>query len=184
MENFDDITLMREIQDGNRNAFSVLVNRHAKYFYAIAYRFVNNRETAEDIMQTAFLKLWEKPYKFDCDGSAGFKTWFARCVINLCHDNHRSYRPVKSLDDTQIADARMNAAEITEKQHRFVALNNAIKKLSTTQQTAITLGVIQDMKYGDVAEIMKKSVGAVKVLVNRAKAQLEISMKEQGYGME
>ncbi len=181
MEQFDDISLMIEIQNGNRGAFSVLVERHSKYFFAIAYRFVNNRETAEDILQTAFLKLWERPHKFDCDNGAAFKTWFARLVVNLCNDDRRARRPVANIDDFEVADTRESAADIVEKQRKFIILENAVKKLKTQQRTALTLGVIGDMKYADVAKIMKKSEGAVKVLITRAKDQLKYMLKGQGH---
>ena len=183
VEQFDDIYLMREIQGGNRGAFSTLVNRHSKYFFAITYRFANNREIAEDILQTAFLKLWQRPYKFDCDGGAGFKTWFARVVVNLCLDDRRARKPVRDIDKMEIADGRDGAPELIEKHQKIAALHCAIRKLSTAQQTAINLGIMNDMKYSDVGKIMNKSEGAVKVLINRAKVQLEISMKEMGYGM-
>ncbi|MCL2748588.1 MAG: RNA polymerase sigma factor [Alphaproteobacteria bacterium] len=181
MESFDDISLMQEIQNGNRGAFSILVNRHSQYFFAIAYRFANNRDTAEDILQNAFLKLWERPYKFDPDGAAGFKTWFAKVVINLCLDDRRARKPIVVLDDSEIPDDRDSAADIIDRQRKYIALNNAIKKLPAAQQTAINLGCIEDLKYEDVGKIMKKSTSAVKVLIMRAKEQLKISMKEYGY---
>ena len=181
MESFDDTSLMQEIQNGNRGAFSILVNRHSKYFFAIAYRFANDRDAAEDILQNAFLKLWERPHKFDPGGAAGFKTWFARVVVNLCLDDRRAQKPVAALDNAEIEDGRAPAAEEIDRQRKFLALNNAIKKLSKDQQAAINLGCIQDLKYEDVGKIMKKSTGAIKVLVLRAKERLKILMKEQGY---
>ncbi|MCL2339034.1 MAG: RNA polymerase sigma factor [Proteobacteria bacterium] len=185
MEDFDDNSLMREIQNGNRGAFSILVERHSKYFFAIAYRFLNNRETAEDILQTAFLKLWERPYKFDCDGAAGFKTWFAKCVVNLCLDDRRARRPVGDIDDYEIADDRTDVSGTAEKRREYIALENAVRSLSPPMRTVVTLGLIQDMKYEDVGKIMKKSTGAVKVMISRAKEKLTTMMKEQGYdGME
>jgi len=184
MAHFDDVSLMREIQNGNRGAFSELVGRHSKYFFAIAYRFANNRENAEDILQTAFLKLWERPYKFDCDGPAGFKTWFAKCVVNLCLDARRARRPSTNIDDYEIADARMDIAGAVEKRQEYAALENAVRTLSPPQRTAVVLGLAQDMKYAEVAKIMGKSEGAVKVIINRAKEKLKSMMKEQGYDLE
>ena len=59
----DDHELLALIQDGSHDAFAVLVQRHTERFYRLAYRYVQNRETAEDIVQDAFLKLWEDPGK-------------------------------------------------------------------------------------------------------------------------
>lgn len=181
MQHFDDLSLMREIQNGNRAAFSALVNRHSKYFFAIVYRFVNNRDTAEDILQTAFLKLWERPYAFDAERGVEFKTWFARVVVNLCRDDRRARRPVANIDDYEIADDREHMADTIDRSRKQMALQRAIAKLSMPQRTAINLGVLGEMQYTDVARVMGKSEGAVKVIVNRAKEQLRFLIKEQGY---
>ena len=54
----DDHDLLALIQDGSHDAFAVLVRRHTERFYRLAYRYVQTKETAEDIVQDAFLKLW------------------------------------------------------------------------------------------------------------------------------
>lgn len=180
MEHLTDESLMELIQDGNRDAFTVLVNRNSKYYFAIVYRFVGNRELAEDILQTAFLKLWEKPYQFDA-ARASFKTWFARGVVNICIDDRRARKYVKNIDDFEIADHRMSAPDMIEKRHKYQVLQNAINKLSANYRTAINLGVINEMQYCDVAKIMKKSEGAVKVLINRGREQLRNIIKGGGY---
>lgn len=184
MQHFDDLSLMREIRGGNRAAFSVLVNRHSKYFFAIVYRFVGNRDTAEDILQTAFLKLWERPHKFDPDRGVEFKTWFARVVVNLCRDDKRTRRPVANIDDYEIADDRAHVSDIIDTARKQMVLQNAIAKLSVPYRTAINLGVLGEMQYADVAKIMGKSTGAVKVMVNRAKEQIKCMVKEQGYELD
>ena len=60
----DDGELLGLIQSGSHYAFGVLVRRHTERFYHLAYRYVQNRETAEDIVQDAFLKLWEEPSRW------------------------------------------------------------------------------------------------------------------------
>jgi len=179
--NDDDISLMREIMGGNRGAFDTLVRRHQNYFFAIAYRFMNNRDAAEDVLQTAFLKLWERPYKFDPDGAAGFRTWFARVVVNQCRDAIRARRQTADIDDMDIADSRPMAADLIDRERKIRALQAGIAKLSPDQRTAIVLGWVQDMKYAEVGTIMKKSESAIKVTILRAKEKLRVHMKENGY---
>ena len=59
----DDEELLALIQDGSQQAFSVLVQRHTERFYRLAYRYLQNKEAAEDVVQDAFVKLWEDPGK-------------------------------------------------------------------------------------------------------------------------
>src|SRR5437762_13353109 len=82
----DDQQLLARIQDGSHPAFSELARRHAERFYRLAYRYVQSKEMAEDIVQDAFLKLWEDTRKWQPDRNTRFTTWFYRIVVNLCLD--------------------------------------------------------------------------------------------------
>ena len=56
-----DNELLALIQDGTGQAFAVLVERHTDRFYRLAYRYLQSKAAAEDVVQDAFLKLWENP---------------------------------------------------------------------------------------------------------------------------
>ena len=66
----DDHELLALIQDGSSQAFALLVERHTERFYRLAYRYLQNKEAAEDMVQDAFLKLWEE----SGDMAAGART--------------------------------------------------------------------------------------------------------------
>ena len=61
----DDESLICRIQEGSHEAFATLVDRHSNRFYRIAYRLVSSKDDAEDIVQEAFLKLWDRPNLWD-----------------------------------------------------------------------------------------------------------------------
>ena len=85
----DDETLVCRIQEGSHEAFTILVNRHSNRFYSIAYRLVSSKGDAEDIVQEAFLKLWNRPNLWDPGKGAKFTTWSYRVVINLSLDHRK-----------------------------------------------------------------------------------------------
>ena len=85
----DDEFLIRLIQEGRHDAFAEIVNRHSKKFYNIAYRLIFEKDDAEDIVQEAFIKLWEKRLTWNPRNEAKFTTWFYRVVLNLCIDHNR-----------------------------------------------------------------------------------------------
>ena len=60
-ESPDDESLLERVGEGDRAAFAVLVRRHSDRYYRLAYRYTARREEAEDIVQAAFIKLWETP---------------------------------------------------------------------------------------------------------------------------
>ncbi len=85
----DDNAILQKIQDGNHHAFAELVARHTRRFYSISYRFLFNKNDAEDIVQKAFIKLWENPESWKAHRKTKFTTWFYRIIVNLCIDDNR-----------------------------------------------------------------------------------------------
>ena len=59
----EDNELLALVQDGSHPAFAELVRRHTERFYRLAFRYLQNKQAAEDVVQDAFLKLWEDPKK-------------------------------------------------------------------------------------------------------------------------
>lgn len=100
----DDHELLALVQEGSHPAFAELVKRHTERFYQLAFRYLQNKEAAEDVVQDAFIKLWEDPSKWQADRNTKFTTWFYRVVVNLCLDWQKRKRPVE-LTDEDAADA-------------------------------------------------------------------------------
>ncbi len=71
-----DESLMRLIRQGSHQAFAILVRRHTDRFFAAAFRMAGNSSMAEDMVQDAFLKIWNKPDQWKDDTSATITTWF------------------------------------------------------------------------------------------------------------
>jgi RNA polymerase sigma-70 factor (ECF subfamily) len=94
LSDLDDELLVYEIQEGSHDAFVELVGRHAKRFYGVAYRLLFSKNDAEDAVQQAFLRLWERRSFWDSHKGAKFTTWFYRVVVNLCLDNKRRKKPM------------------------------------------------------------------------------------------
>src|SRR5918992_1738578 len=129
----DDHELLALIQKGSRQAFAALVQRHTERFYRLAYRYVQNRETAEDIVQDAFLKLWEDPGRWQPERNSKFTTWFYRIVVNLCLDWQKKKRPLALDEELPLADERETpetAMIQTQEQH---VLEQAIAALPERQ---------------------------------------------------
>lgn len=182
MTELSDNALMEKIERGDHGAFAALVKKYAKYFYAVAYRYLAERAAAEDMTQQAFLKLWEAPFKFDPSKGIQFKTWFTSVVVHLCIDYKRKnkycYDDVADLDVQD--DGKSAPAKILEKQ-AYDLLEKSIRRLPINQQTAINLGFYQELPYKEVAQIMKTTPSAVKSLIMRAKENIRKNMEETAH---
>ncbi len=173
----DDHELLTLIQAGSQDAFAVLVQRHTERFYRLAYRYVHNRETAEDIVQDAFLKLWEAPGRWQPERNSKFTTWFYRIVVNLCLDWQKKQRPLTLKEELPLADERETpetAIIRTQEQH---VLEQAIAALPERQRMALNLCFEEGLSNQEAAEVIGVRLKALQSLIMRAKATLKERMK-------
>lgn len=173
----DDHELLARIQDGSHDAFAVLVQRHTERFYRLAYRYVQNRETAEDIVQDAFLKLWEAPGRWQPERNNKFTTWFYRIVVNLCLDWQKKKRPLMLDEEVPLTDTRdaPDTAMIHTQEQQ--ALEQEIAALPERQRLAVHLCFAEGLSNQEAAEVIGVRLKALQSLIMRAKATLKERMK-------
>jgi RNA polymerase sigma-70 factor (ECF subfamily) len=173
----DDHALLELIQGGSREAFAELVRRHTERFYRIAYRVLHDRDNAEDVVQDAFLKLWEDPTKWRGELSRKFTTWFYRVVVNLCLDRLKKQRPVELEPDLSLPDNRAAADESMIKAEQAEYLERAIAALPERQRIALNLCYEEGLTNQEAANIMGLKLKALQSLIMRAKTTLKERMK-------
>jgi RNA polymerase sigma-70 factor (ECF subfamily) len=173
----DDHELLALAQEGSRQAFGVLVERHNERFYRLAYCYVQNKEAGEDIVQEAFLKLWEDPGKWEAERNTKFTTWFYRIVVNLCLDWQKKKRPVQLDDELPLADERETAEEAIMRSQEQRALEREIAALPERQRVALNLCYDEGLSNREAAEVMKLNLKALQSLIMRAKTTLKERMK-------
>lgn len=175
---FDDARLVSLIKAGNNDAFAELVARHTDRFFALAYRTLHSRPDAEDVVQTAFLKFWERPHLWSADKSV-FTTWFYRVVINACYDHSRKASRSVS-EDSSVIEYSLPGVVSTEvllqdKQDyswQQYCLQEGMKRLPNSQRDAINLVVYSKLPQKQAAEVMGVSLKALESLLVRAKRSL------------
>jgi RNA polymerase sigma-70 factor (ECF subfamily) len=174
----DDHELLQFIRDGSHHAFAELVKRHTERFYRLAFRYVQSKETAEDIVQDAFIKLWENPGIWQPDRNNKFTTWFYRIVVNLCLDWQKKKRPMELPDeDIPLADERepVDVAMIRLQEQRL--LEKEIAALPERQRMALNLCFDEGLSNQEAAEVMGVNLKALQSLIMRAKTTLKDRMK-------
>jgi len=178
---------MALVCSGKHDAFAELVARHTDRFFALAFRTLRNSSDAEDIVQNAFIKLWQNPSNWNSDKSQ-FTTWFYRVVINACHDHMRKHKAMVNVDDDVIevlaeptsceqTSLEKNQTQVQQQQ----LLGDAIKQLPSSQRDALNLVVYLALPQKEVAEIMGITVKAVESLLVRAKRSVAKAINQQLY---
>ena len=173
----DDQELLALIQQGSEHAFSVLVQRHNERFYRLAYRYLQSKESAEDIVQDAFLKLWEDPSRWQAQRNNKFTTWFYRIVVNLCLDWQKKKRPVELDDEASLADQRESIDDSMIRAEGQRKLEKAIAVLPERQRTALNLCFDEGLSNQEAADVMGVNLKALQSLIMRAKTTLKDRMK-------
>lgn len=183
-KNLDDPELMSLIVKGNHDAFAEMVTRHTDRFLALAYRTLQNRSDAEDVVQAAFIKVWQKPQAWDGSKSL-FTTWFYRVVVNACHDHRRKHKRMVEIDD-QVLDVVVGAEEseqeVLEQEQQKLwqkkCVEIAISKLPASQRDALNLVVYSELPQKQAAKVMNISLKALESLLVRAKRAMAKTVNE------
>ena len=153
---------------GDAEAFGDLYERHISAIYRyIAFR-INDRNDAHDMANEVFLKAWGAlpGYKLS---KTPFLGWLYRIAHNLVIDHYRSAQELEPLDDRDIwEDDRPAPESQVIQQSEVERLARAIRLLPDDQQHAVILRYVEGLSCGDVANILGRSAGSVRVMLHRA----------------
>lgn len=177
-ESPSDEKLLLRIQEGDHSAFATLVERHSTKYYALSYRYLLNCEEAEDMVQEAFLKLWERPDKWQANKGAKFTTWFYRIVVNMCLDKKKKQTTLPITAPEELHDPSQNQEKRTLQDEQQALLQHSITQLPKKQKTALILCIYESLSQKEAAAIMKTSEQAIQSLLVRAKKTLKQHMKK------
>jgi len=177
----NDLALIQDAKSGSLTAFGELVKRHERQMFRIAYSLLHNREDAEDAVQGAFLKAFQKLIQFQA--KAKFSTWLGRITVNealtkLRRDpvgrssiGHEGQDEAGSLPK-EIADWAPNPEMLyTVKELRNILETN-LRRLNPSLRTVFLLHDVEGQSLEDTAETLGLTVAAVKTRSWRARLQL------------
>ena len=173
----DDTELVLRAIQKDQDAFGELYDRHVVRVYRHIYYMVGNSAEAEDLTAQAFLRAWEAIGRYQVRG-APFVSWLLRIAHNLGVSHLRSKRESSQLHDGIVDDKMRREPESAYEQTADEELvREAILKLREEQRQVIILRFIEDLDYREVAEIIGKSVAAIRVIQHRALNALRKQMK-------
>jgi RNA polymerase sigma-70 factor (ECF subfamily) len=181
-----DDALMARAGRGDKSAFAVLVRRHLARATAIAQRILGNRSDAEEVVQEAFLRCWQKAPDWQPAESPGnaakageraqFATWLYRVLTNLCLDRRRRPQPVELEAAGEIADTRDDGFAQTERGEIGRRVAEAMAKLPDRQRAALALCYYEDLGNIEAAAALDISIGALESLLVRGRRALRDSL--------
>ncbi len=162
--------------------FRGLVAEHQEMVVNTCYRFVFNREDAEDLAQDVFVELFRSLEQFREESK--LSTWIYRIAVtkSLDHLRHRNRKKrftslkrmigISDPADDIAAPSHYNPAEALAGSEHAKVLQDALNTLTDSQKTAFLLSKQEGYSNQEIADILKTSVSAVESLVHRAKKNL------------
>lgn len=175
--------LIERARAGDPEAFGELVRRYIDRAFSIAYRLLQHREDAEDLVQEACLITWEQLDRFTV--GRPFRPWFFRILVNRGLNARRARRirhmePL-SPDVMDTAASPVAEAELGEIRRHLTA---ALAGLPEQQQTIVWLFDGEGFSSSEIGEILNMSSAAVRSHLFRARRTLRVALERVGYSLE
>jgi RNA polymerase sigma-70 factor, ECF subfamily len=193
MSNPSDHELVEKAQAGDSSAFGLLVRRHQRRIFRVAFHMVRSGAEAEDVTQETFVRAYQAIGRFD--GRSEPFTWLYRIAVNLSLNALRSRKPTRSAaapDDPRMeallaelrpGQARDPAAAAQHKQ-LAAALCEGVDSLSETLRTTLILVCIDGLAHEDVGKVLGCPEGTVAWRVHEARRKLREYLAKRGFGVE
>jgi RNA polymerase sigma-70 factor (ECF subfamily) len=175
---------------GDRDAFRVLVERHSRSVFRLAYRMTANRHDAEEVVQEAFLRAYQKLEQFE--SRANFGTWVYRIAANYSIDRMRQRQKEESRRQTpnaedldgmedhplnRVPDAAPSPERLTQSVELKIQMEQALAALSNAERTAFVMRHWEGCGIDEIAEVLKSNSSAAKNTVFRAVQKLRRALQ-------
>ena len=172
--------LIRLSQEGDEEAFGLLVKKYQRKVFCLAYSFMHNRETADDLAQEAFIKAYFGLSKFKFKSTFG--TWLYRITINTIKDHLRKKERMNKVSIHDIHERPSFQEDEARERKRWGderrrIVHQFIQTLPEKYRTILTFRDIEGFSYQEISQILQISPGTVDSRLHRARKMLRDKLK-------
>jgi RNA polymerase sigma-70 factor (ECF subfamily) len=177
----DDQSLVAACRAGHTEAFGVLVRRYQDRLYPTIMRLLGSPEDAQDVLQDAFVRAFEKLDQFQ--GESSFYTWIYRIAVNLALSGrrsrkHRSYLGPspggarESVVDQPDDSADADPLSVLERHEREALVEAALSRLGPEHRSVVILKDFDGHRYEEISTLLNIPIGTVRSRLHRARCEL------------
>ncbi|HEX5131315.1 MAG TPA: sigma-70 family RNA polymerase sigma factor [Candidatus Krumholzibacteria bacterium] len=173
-----DVDLVRDCLSGNQRAFEALVRKYEKPLYNVAFRMLRDRDDAMDVVQTVFVKAYEKLGSFD--PKREFFSWIYRIAIN---ESINASNRTKRMDEYESGVTAALPPSQEARRHEEILseeIERAIAVLKLDYRMVIVLKHFHDFSYQEMAEVLGIEEKTVKSRLFSARQQLKDILSSRG----
>ena len=185
-----DAAAVERVLAGDREAYRALVDKHSRNVHRLAYRLTGNAHDAEDVVQEAFLRAYQKLQQFEA--RANFGTWVYRIAANYAIDRLRQRQKEEArrqepepqgqdgveLDPlAQVRDEKPSPERLMQSTQLRREMQRALGQLSDAERTAFVMRHWEGCGIEEIAGVLKSNSGAAKNTVFRAVQKLRQALE-------
>ncbi|MEW6732283.1 MAG: sigma-70 family RNA polymerase sigma factor [Acidobacteriota bacterium] len=185
----DDVELVRQCRSGDAAAWEMIVREYSRRIYNLAYRFTGRHESAEDLTQEVFIRIYRSLDQYDPE-LGDLSNWLMRLARNLIIDDYRKRQrqPADTSDDLEDHMHHLRTdvdspQRCMERQERQLQVQAAIEKLSPDLRECLILRDIQELSYQEIVDRLKIPEGTVKSRINRGRIELSKVLRRMKVSM-
>lgn len=172
--------LIQEAVRGSQPAFRAIVEANQGFVYAVAFRFVNDPQEAEDITQEVFVRLWKNLHTYKQE--VKLTTWLYKIVTNRCLDflksRHGRQRKNKvEIDQTHFVQDQSTPEKEFQQQELSKIIYAAADELTPKQKAVFMLRDLEGLSPDEVSEVLSMSLGNVKSNLFHARQKMTEKLK-------
>jgi len=177
-----DEKLILRFQEGDINAYNELVKRYKDRLLNFVFRYFNNREQAEDVVQDTLIKLYTHASYYK--KIAKFSTWIFTIAKNNAltelRKNKRKQTDSLWTEDGKVIDINSKEQSLDVKVQNEIAidqLNKFLDEIPENFRMAVVLRDFQELSYDEISKILEIPIGTIKSRINRGRILLAEKMK-------
>jgi RNA polymerase sigma-70 factor (ECF subfamily) len=166
-----------------RADFEALYQRHSREVWALAYARSMDADTAMDITQEAYLRLWRQ-WEDDGEAILNPRAWLLRVARNLAEDHAKSAFRKNGTHPPQVMNGVRSAepmpVELLEREETFAQLREVLEQMPEADREILTLRYALDYNANQIAELLAIQATAVHMRLSRARQRLAERLTAQG----
>ncbi len=174
----DKQKLIKKFVKGNKRAFDKIYADYCDGMYSICLRYTNNSDEAADILQDAFIRIYEKRELFDVESQLG--PWIKRIVINTAINHYRVNKKFELVEDeSYFEEEDEQTVSVQENNNLKSVLSECIEELPPGYKAVFNMYVLDNLTHKEIAEFLNVSINTSKTQLSKARKMLKLKLEEK-----
>lgn len=175
-----DLILIARFKEGDTSAFRQLVESYKDVSFTLACSIIKDENTAEDILQDAFIKVYQNLHKFQ--NKSTFATWLYKIVVNTCFNvakkQNRNIPTEDIIHETPFENSYVDStSEVLLQAERQKMIQSTLSSMKTDEALVLRLHYLSELSIQEIIEVTGYSASKIKVTLHRGRKNLHDNLK-------